>query len=123
MEQCEYYCSIEINLTDNPKRRGPESETHVKPERAEKPLYIPGKLFASFWGYRRQALAAQALLDNGFLQVWTDTIRQLPNIITFDYGKPKEHSLACEKPEPCPARGMRLNYASLNAGISSSSFQ
>jgi hypothetical protein len=59
-------------------------------------------LFASFREYCRQALAAQAVLDDGSLQVWTDTIRQLSNAKTFEYGKLKEHSITCSNPGVLP---------------------
>jgi len=102
MEQCEYYWIIERNLTDHPIRYGPELETDLDSKRWKEPSYAPGELFASFREYRRQALAAQAVLDDGSLQVWTDTIKQLPNVKTFEYGKLKKHSITCSNPGALP---------------------
>lgn len=53
MEQCDYYWTIERNLTDHPKRCGPESKTDLDSGRRNVPPYAPGELFASFREYRR----------------------------------------------------------------------
>jgi hypothetical protein len=51
------------------------------------PLFSPDELFAGFQKYHSEAAAAEALLTDGSLHVWTDAIRELPNVGTFVYGE------------------------------------
>jgi hypothetical protein len=93
IKQCSFYCPTDCRLTDHPRRGG---ETEMESAWAKDPLFSPGELFASYQEYHRKAQAAQALLTNGSLQVWTNAIRQLPNVKTFEFGKHKERDPACE---------------------------
>lgn len=63
---------------------------------------MPQESYSLASGIIAERLLRHNLLDDGSLQVCADTIRQLPNIKIFDYGRSKEHSLVCEKPGPLP---------------------
>jgi hypothetical protein len=57
------------------------------------PLFSQGELFAGFQTYHNLAVSAQTLLTDGSLDVWTNAIRELPNVETFKYGEPAESRL------------------------------
>ena len=96
IKQCAFYCPADYGLIDHSTRWGPESIAHLESAWAKNPLFSPEELFASYQEYHKQAQAAQALLTDGSLQVWTDAIRQLTNVKTFDYGRHKEQGFRCE---------------------------
>lgn len=43
-------------------------------------------MFVGFQEYHKQAVAAQTLLTDGSLRVWTETIKKFPRVETFKYG-------------------------------------
>jgi hypothetical protein len=102
IKQCAFYCPTDCTITDHSTRRGVESIMHLESAWAKDPLFSPEELLASYQEYRKQAQAAQALLANGSLQVWTDAIRQFPNVKAFEYGKRKEHGPTCSTLGPLP---------------------
>lgn len=98
IKQCLYYCSADYSLDEHSTRRGADSVVHLERIWVEEPLFSPEELLSSFQDYRRQALAAQALLTDGSLRVWTDTFRELPHVETFEYAKLQEHRRERETP-------------------------
>lgn len=96
IKQCAFYRPSDCRLVDHPTQRGAEYLVRLESDWANDPLFSPEELLASYQEYRKQAQAAQALLTDSSLQVWTDTIRQLPNVKTFEYGKHKEQGFRCE---------------------------
>lgn len=93
IKQCSFYCPTDCRLTDHPGRGG---ETEIESAWAKDPVFSPGELFASYQEYHRKAQAAQALLTDGSLQVWTNAIRHLPNVKTFEFGKHEGRDSACD---------------------------
>jgi hypothetical protein len=52
----------------------------------KEPLFSPSELSAGFQKYHTEAAAAQTLLMDGSLHVWTDAIAEMPNVENFVYG-------------------------------------
>lgn len=95
IKQCAFYCPADCRLSDHSTRRGVQSIEHLESAWAKDPLFSPEELLASYHEYHKQAQAARALLADGSLQVWTNAIKQLPNVKAFEYGKQNDHWPRC----------------------------
>lgn len=100
IKQCSWYCPADCDWIIHPKRSDGQTVTRLESEWARDPLFTSDEVYASFQEYRSQALAAQALLTDGSLRVWTDAIRQFANVKYFEYGKLKEHVRTFGMPVP-----------------------
>jgi hypothetical protein len=87
IKQCLWYCPADCGVTVHFSRRDGTNEIRLEAVWASEPLFTPEELLASSREYQRQALAAQALLTDGSLSVWTDALRQFSNVKAFEYGK------------------------------------
>ncbi|GAB7335144.1 hypothetical protein MBLNU13_g06979t2 [Cladosporium sp. NU13] len=107
IKQCAFYRPADYGLIDHSTQCGAESIE-----------------------YHKQAQAAQALLTDGSLRVWTNAIRQFSNVKTFEYGKHKEqgfryhphdeedYDLYDDEPQPYhPSSVCALNAIRTQAGL------
>jgi hypothetical protein len=93
MKQCSVDCPVNCRIDDHYRQREESTAMELESAWVKNPVFTPEELLDGYNEYHRQAQAAQALLTDGSLQVWIDTIKESSNVKTFGYGRFKRHGV------------------------------